>query len=144
MEDPDDDEMIEIQEKPKRSGKHIRSEKQVEAFKKAQEKRIANAKIKLEAKLDKMNEKSGSKPPIKASNTSDVEERNAGALVKEIIVKKPKKKKVIYREESDSEEEVVIVRRKKEQKPKQEPEKPTLPPVKEPEKPKFAPILRFL
>ena len=83
--------------------KKPRSAKQIEAFKKAQELRLSNAKEKREL-IDKIKEKKPSKVPVVVEKPI-VKKEESDSEDEIIVVKKRKpKKKIIYVEESDEEE----------------------------------------
>lgn len=99
-------------EKPKKSGRSNRSEKQKAAFEKAQAKRIENARIKKEAKKHP--------PPTPPQSESEDSEPEPEIIKKK--KQKPKKKKIVYEsdssESSDSELDEYTITRKKKSAPK--------------------------
>jgi hypothetical protein len=110
MEESDETEPLEKTKKP-------RTEKQIEAFQKAQQKRVENAKLKNEkiALIKSGKDTTIPEPvkPLKPKPKPIVEEEEEEDEI--VVVKKKKKKpKVIYVEESESEDDApVVVKRKK-------------------------------
>ena len=131
MEEPKEEPKVEVvpkKEKPNR--RKVRSEKQIEAFKKAQEKRKANLAKKKQEKLAKQHEAYLAQ---KKSDPIDIPEPEPDQVTTTVgdepipkITRKKKPKKIVYVSESDNEssEEEVIVKRKKKTKKRVEESKP--------------------
>ena len=127
QEEPMEEPKVEVvpkKEKPNR--RKVRSEKQIEAFKKAQEKRKANLAKKKQEKLAKQHEAylaQNKSDPIDIPEPDQVTTTVGDEPIPKITRKK-KPKKIVYVSESDSEsseEEVIVRRKKKTKKPVEEP-----------------------
>jgi hypothetical protein len=111
MEESDETEPLEKTKKP-------RTEKQIEAFQKAQQKRVENAKLKNEkiALIKSGKDTAIPEPVVKTLKPKPKpiveEEEEEDEIV--VVKKKKKKPKVIYVEESESDDDApVVVKRKK-------------------------------